>query len=98
MCSAYDANLPRPEEMTPEALRHTYLAWLFRQGIRAADVTQIAGNIPHEDFINYMQLAGSGVRLPLARIDPVHPAVRRLLEQGTKAPPISSSATHEGDS
>ncbi len=47
LCAAYDAALKRPEEVTPSALRHTYLVWLFRQGIRAGDVTRIAGNIPH---------------------------------------------------
>jgi uncharacterized protein involved in exopolysaccharide biosynthesis len=77
-CAAYDAVLDRPQEVTPAALRHTYLACLLRRGIRAADIGRIAGHIPREDFVAYMQLTSSGSRLPLEQIDKVYPALRDL--------------------
>jgi len=78
LCGAYDAGLDRPQQITPAALRHTYLAFLLWQGIRAADIGRIAGHIPNEDLAAYMQLAPPGTRLPLEQIDRVHRALRDL--------------------
>jgi integrase len=78
LCAAYDANLSRPEQVTAAALRHTYLGYLLRCGIRATDIGRIAGHVPHEDLVGYMQLAASKSRLPLEEIDLVHPALRGL--------------------
>ena len=83
LCAAYDAGLPRPDEITPAALRHAYLAWLFRQGIRAGDAARIAGEIPHTELAGYMQLAAHRARLPLAEIDLIHPALRALADGNT---------------
>ena len=38
MYAAYDAGLDGADEVTPQALRHTYLVYLLRQGIRFADI------------------------------------------------------------
>jgi integrase len=81
LCAAYDAALEHPEEITPSALRHTYLVWLFRQGIRAGDVTRIAGNVSHEELAGYLQSFAGGARASITEIDPVHPALRKLLLQ-----------------
>ena len=78
LCAAYDAALKRPEEITPAALRHTYLVWLFQQGVRAGDVTRIAGNISHEELLAYLQLFAEGARVSISEIDPAHPALRKL--------------------
>src|SRR6516165_1396378 len=40
---AYDAGLDRPNEVTAGALRYTYLSFLLRQGIRAADIGRVVG-------------------------------------------------------
>jgi integrase len=79
LCAAYDANLDGPEQVTAAALRHTYLAYLLRCGTRAADIARIAGYVPHEDLVGYMQLTASKSRLPLEQIDLVHPALRSLI-------------------
>lgn len=81
LCAAYDAGLSRPDEITPAVLRHTWLVWLFRQGIRAIDVSRIAGNIPGTDFVRYTRLGAGASRVPLSEIDRVHPAVRNLAQE-----------------
>jgi len=76
--SAYDAALEAPQEITPETLRHTYLLFLLRQGIRLTDIADIAGPIPHEDLVTYMRMVGSCVRRPLDQIERVLPPLRGL--------------------
>ena len=81
--AAYDAGLSQPDEVTPGALRHTWLAWLFRQGIRAYDVSRIAGNIPGTDFVRYTKLGAGAARVPLSEIDRIHPVVRNVAREHT---------------
>ena len=78
---AYDAGLERPQEISPAALRHTYLAYLLRGGIRASDIGRVAGHVPQEVLVNYLQLSPSRTRVTLDQIDRVHPALRGLSEQ-----------------
>ena len=73
---AYDAVLEAPQEITATTLRHNYLAFLLRQGIRAADIGRIAGHIPQAEMVAYMQSAPPRVRLPLEQIDCIHPTLR----------------------
>ena len=74
--AAYDAGLDGADEVSLRALRHTYLAYLLRQGIRFADIGRIAGRLPQEELAAYMRLAPSQPRRPLEEIDPVLPALR----------------------
>ncbi len=53
--AAYDAGLDRPQEVTPTALRYTYLNYLIRQGIRAADVP-VPRAVPQKELIACMQI------------------------------------------
>lgn len=85
ICAAYDAALQCPEEITPSALRHSYLVWLFRQGIRAGDVTRVAGLVPHEELTSYLQSFAGGSRASITEIDRVHPALRKLPLRGYEA-------------
>ncbi|MDP3334760.1 MAG: hypothetical protein Q8S55_22660 [Methylococcaceae bacterium] len=43
ICAAVDSGLPNPDEITAEAIRHSYIAYLVRQGLRLADLEQITG-------------------------------------------------------
>ena len=72
------AGFDRPQEITSATLRHAYLAFLLRQGIRAADIGRIAGYVPQDELIAYMQLAAPRAPLPLEQIDCIHPALRGL--------------------
>jgi polysaccharide biosynthesis transport protein len=74
--AAYDAGIERPQEITPAVLRHTYLAFLLRQGMRMSDLARVAGHIPQAELGAYAQIAGSGARLPFDEIERVLPALR----------------------
>ena len=74
--AAHDAGIERPSEITPAALRHTYIAFLVRQGIRFADLARLVGAIPPEDLGAYGALAPPGPRVALHAIELVLPALR----------------------
>jgi len=76
MYAAYDAGLDGPDEVTPQALRHTYLVYLLRQGIRFADIGRIVGRLPPQELAAYMRYAPSQPRRPLEEIDLIPPALR----------------------
>ena len=79
---AHDAGLERPQEVTPNALRYTWLSFLLRQGIRTADISRVAGRVPHKDLVAYMELHSPKARQPLERIDRILPVVRELADAG----------------
>lgn len=76
LSAAYDAMLDRAEEVTSKALRHTYIVYLLRQGIRLADIGRIVGRIPPDELVVYMRLGSPETRLPLDRIERILPALR----------------------
>jgi uncharacterized protein involved in exopolysaccharide biosynthesis len=76
--AAYDAALDRPQEVTADALRNTYLSFLLRQGIRAADLDRIVGRVPQKELAAYMQLYSPPARRPIERIERLLPALRQL--------------------
>jgi succinoglycan biosynthesis transport protein ExoP len=76
MYAAYDAGLEGADEVTLRTLRHTYLVYLLRQGIRFADIGRIVGRLPQDDLAAYMRFTPSQPRVPLEQIDPVLPALR----------------------
>jgi len=76
MYAAYDAGLDGPDEVTLRTLRHTYLVYLLRQGVRFADIGRIVGRLPQEELAAYMRLAPSQPRQPLEQIELVLPALR----------------------
>ena len=78
MYAAYDAGLDGADEVSLRALRHTYLVYLLRQGIRFADIGRIVGRLPQEELAAYMRFAPSQPRQPLEQIDPVLPALRDM--------------------
>jgi integrase len=74
--AAHDAGIERPSEITPAALRHTYVAFLVRQGIRFADLARLVGAIPSDDLTAYGALAPAGPRVAREAIELVLPALR----------------------
>ena len=79
---AHDAGLDRPQEVTSQALRYTWLSFLLQQGIRAADVFSLAGRVPHNDLVAYMQMHSPKAKQPLDQIDRVLPALGELALTG----------------
>jgi len=78
MYAAYDGGLEGADEVTPRTLRHTYLVYLLRQGIRFADIGRIAGRLPQEELAAYMRFAPFQPRQPLEQIELVLPALRHV--------------------
>jgi uncharacterized protein involved in exopolysaccharide biosynthesis len=74
--AAHDAGIERPSEITPAALRHTYVAFLVRQGIRFADLARVVGDLPPAALAAYGDLAPAGPRAALEAIELVLPALR----------------------
>ena len=76
--AAHDAGLERVYEVTPQALRHSYIAFLVRQGIRFADLAKLVGQLPSATLAAYSGLAPPGVRAALGSVKLVYPSLERL--------------------
>ena len=81
--TAYDAGLYRAQEVTRAVLRHTFISYLLRQGIRAADIDRVVGRVPHNELVAYMQLNSPATRRPIEDIERVLPALREIAAAGT---------------
>jgi integrase len=75
LVAAHDAGIEQAHEVSPEALRHTYLAFLARQGARFADITRVVGPLEADLLSAYSQLAPPGARLDGASVQWVFPAL-----------------------
>ena len=76
--SAFDAGLEQPASVTPESLRHTYVAFLVRQGLRFADLARVVGQLSSETLHALAPLAPPGERRPLSEVPRLMPAVAAL--------------------
>ena len=74
LCAAHDASIERAIEVTPDCLRHTYLAFLVRQGIRFVELTRIVGHLPADTLGAYGALSPAGARVAGGSINVVFPA------------------------
>lgn len=72
--TAVDAGLANPAAVTPEALRHTYLVYLVRQGVRLNELATVTGRIPPERLAAYTPYSPPGAKYPLSEIERVYPA------------------------
>jgi uncharacterized protein involved in exopolysaccharide biosynthesis len=75
LVAAHDSGIERAQEVGAEALRHTYIAFLVRQGARFADVTRWVGALDAELLSAYSQLAPTGAKLEAAAVQRVFPAL-----------------------
>lgn len=67
--AAHDAGVDQPAEVTPDALRHTYAAFLARQGIRMADLARAVGQMSAAQAAIYSAMAPAGKRLGLEQVE-----------------------------
>jgi len=74
--AAHDAGIEDANQITSDCLRHTYLAFLVRQGIRFADLVRLVGHLPAELVGAYTALSPAGARIGMAEIQLFHPALR----------------------
>ncbi|MEO8935767.1 MAG: tyrosine-type recombinase/integrase [Burkholderiaceae bacterium] len=73
--AAHDAGIAEADEVTPQALRHTCIAFLVRQGLRFGDLARIVGPLPADRLAAYKRLAPDGPSI--AAVERVLPVLRR---------------------
>lgn len=93
LCAAHDAGLENAASVTPQALRHTCIAYLVRQGLRFGDLDLIAGPLPADELASYAGLAPAGVRRTIRDVTLVMPALESLREAW---PPESATTSTQG--
>lgn len=81
--SAYDAALEQPQFVTPSALRHTYVAFLVRQGLRFSELAHLVGRLSAQTFNLLAPLAPDAQRVSIDGVERMLPALRNR----TAAPP-----------
>jgi integrase len=74
--AAHDAAIEDASQITSDCLRHTYLAFLVRQGIRFADLVRLVGHLPADLVGAYSALSPPGARIGMAEVQLLHPALR----------------------
>ncbi len=72
---ALDAGLAHATEVTPEVLRHTYLAYLVRQGARLTELHLVAGRMDAARVQRYAPLSPAGASRPLAQVELTYPVL-----------------------
>ena len=75
LCAAHDAGLDGATQVNSDCLRHTYVAFLVRQGMRFGDLVQLVGPMPADMLGMYSALSPTGSRLPREGLSLEHPAV-----------------------
>jgi uncharacterized protein involved in exopolysaccharide biosynthesis len=79
--AAHDAGLQQPAEINPWVIRHAFISYLVRQGIRFSDLARIVGALPAEVTAAYGALLPAGNRRTLDQTDPVIPALRQFAQK-----------------
>ena len=74
--AARDAGLAEPSQISANAIHHSYLVYLVRQGMRLSDLEGVTGPLSLEVRAAYAAYAPDGAALPRDRIDTLHPALR----------------------
>jgi succinoglycan biosynthesis transport protein ExoP len=76
--AAYDASLEQPAEITPAVIRHTFIVFLVRQGIRFTELARVVGPLPAGVTAAYGAIVPIATRRPLDETDRVIPALREF--------------------
>jgi uncharacterized protein involved in exopolysaccharide biosynthesis len=74
--AAHDSGLELPAEITPAVIRHTFIVFLVRQGIRFSELARVVGPLPAGVTATYGAIVPTGARRPLDETDRVIPALR----------------------
>lgn len=60
VCAAHDAGVAAPAAIDARALRHTYVAYLVRQGLRLGELATLVGHVPPAQLAAYGRLSPPG--------------------------------------
>jgi len=83
--SAHDAGITRPQDLTPESVRHTYIAYLVRTGVRLNDLVRLAGHLAPVTLAAYGSYSPPGAAAPLDSVDAVYPVLRAFYQRPVNA-------------
>ncbi len=75
VCAAVDSGLPDPQEITAAAIRHSYIAYLVRQGLRLSDLEQITGYLEPAVISSYSAYSPPQQGRHIHDIELLHPAL-----------------------
>jgi len=75
--TSLDAGIEAAQEITPETIRYSYLAYLVRQGIRFAEIGQIVGRLSTDEMAACAGLAAP--QLPHVALDKIERIMPALL-------------------
>jgi integrase len=71
--AAHDADIDQPETIDAQTLRHTYISFLLRQGLRLSELEQLVGPVAPSLFLQYRNYLPRE-RRSAAEVDAVFPA------------------------
>jgi polysaccharide biosynthesis transport protein len=75
--AAHDAGLEHAEEVDARVLRHTYISFLVKQGLRLSELEKAVGLVPAASFLQYRTVSPRGPGLPLEAVNCIFPAFGR---------------------
>lgn len=75
-CLATDAGVPDPATIDAEALRHSYVVYLVRQGLRLAELESIVGPMAAKQRAAYARYSPPGPGLKAEGVPLIYPALR----------------------
>lgn len=75
VCAAVDSGLPDPQGITAETIRHSYIAYLVRQGLRLSDLEQITGYLEPSVISSYSAYSPPQQGRHIYEIELLHPAL-----------------------
>ncbi|MDH5551994.1 MAG: integrase [Nitrosomonas sp.] len=78
-CAVIDAGLSAPEEVNTASLRHTYMVYLVKQGVRLSELELIMGYIAPTELSSYRVYSPIGPGCSLAEVDLCYPAFKRAV-------------------
>lgn len=94
VCGAVDSGLPEPDHITAHAIRHGYIAYLVRQGLRLSDLEQIVGYLDPDILASYRAYSPPQQGRHLYDIELLHPALMSGLMSGSGELPAKGQAGH----
>lgn len=77
-CAAIDAGLDEATLVSPEVLRHTFVAYLVRQGVRFSELPSLAGALSAEALTIYAATSSGPRHLRADEVDALMPALREF--------------------
>ena len=75
VCAAVDSGLHDPQGINAQTIRHSYIAYLVRQGLRLSDLEQITGYLEPSVMVSYSAYSPPQPGRHIHEIELLHPAL-----------------------